>query len=226
MAKSKAKKQNVVAKSKAKLKKPTRVAEKGKTSLKSAKPVKVMAKKASAQKQEQTQRDDIINLILDDHKALKSHIHVMKDVDSSIDERQREFDSFAQLLILHARPEERTMYAHLKKENDTREVAFEGEVEHAIALQLIEEIQSTDNDDLWSARVKVLAELVERHLEEEEGELIPDFRKQTAPEARAKMAKEFVRIKEEIQDGNIRPVIEEGEIEEDEETEEMLSTMR
>jgi len=35
------------------------------------------------------------------------------------------------------------------------------------ADQLVEENMRTDDEDLWSARVKVLAELVEHHIEQE-----------------------------------------------------------
>ena len=50
----------------------------------------------------------------------------------------------------------------------------EAEVEHATAKDLIDQIQSMDpTDELYDAKVKVLGEYVNHHVQEEEGELFP-----------------------------------------------------
>ena len=53
----------------------------------------------------------------------------------------------------------------------------EAEVEHASAKDLIAQIESMSADDeLYDAKVKVLGEYVEHHVQEEEGELFPQCR--------------------------------------------------
>ncbi len=141
-------------------------------------------------------QSDIIKLILTDHKPLKELIEVMKDPDKSVLERSAAFEEFAPLLVIHAKPEEESLYHFLKDDDDLSQEGFEGEVEHGLADQMIEEIKRTDkNEDLWSARVKVLAELVEHHLEEEEEELFPEFRKHSDVEERAKLGLRYVQLK-------------------------------
>jgi hemerythrin superfamily protein len=107
---------------------------------------------------------DIIQMIMVDHKPLKKLIKVMKDSDQSLSARQKAFEEFAPLLVAHAKPEEQVLYVYMRKDEDLREESFEGEVEHGLADQMLEEAKRTDDEDLWSAKVKVLAELVEHHI--------------------------------------------------------------
>ncbi|MBO9667822.1 MAG: hemerythrin domain-containing protein [Bdellovibrio sp.] len=139
--------------------------------------------------------DDIVEMILEDHKPLKELIKVMKDSDRSLDERANAFAEFAPLLICHAKPEEQSLYIYMKNDEDLREEGFEGDVEHALADQLVEEIMRTDDPDLWGARVKVLAELVEHHIQEEEDELLPDFKKHSEVKDRRNIGVTFLALK-------------------------------
>lgn len=142
---------------------------------------------------------DILNMILEDHKPLKQLIKILKDDEKDLNQRKAAFEEFAILLVTHAKPEEQTLYVAMKKNEDLRAEALEGDVEHGLADQLVEEIKRTENDDdLWSARVKVLAELVEHHIEEEEEELIPDYRKQSSPAERMQLGQVFLKLKTEL----------------------------
>ena len=128
---------------------------------------------------------DIVNLILEDHKPLKELIKVMKDSETTPEERFATFKEFAPTLVAHAKPEEEVLYKQMKKNPELLEETYEGEVEHQIADQLVEEIKRTEDVELRSARIKVLAELVEHHIEEEEEELLPDYKKGNRPAARS-----------------------------------------
>lgn len=139
---------------------------------------------------------DIINMILEDHKPLKNLIKILKNEDKDLNERKAAFEEFAILLTSHAKPEEQTIYVAMKKNEECRMYALEGDIEHGIADQLLEEIKRTEgDDDLWTARVKVLAELVEHHIEEEEEELLPVFRKASDVGHRINLGQQFLRLK-------------------------------
>ena len=138
---------------------------------------------------------DIVSIILEDHKPLKDLIKIMKDSDRSADERFEAYQEFAPTLIAHAKPEEEILYATMKKDEELREEAFEGDVEHQLADQMVEEIKRTTDEDLRSAKIKVLAELVEHHIEEEESELLPDFKKSSDLETRAEMGNRYLELK-------------------------------
>lgn len=145
-----------------------------------------------------TQELDIVDIIMEDHKQLKELIETLKDSEAELEERRDAFEEFAPLLVTHAKPEEESLYEFMKQDEDLRSEGFEGEVEHILADQLLEEIQREEDPDIWSAKVKVLAELVEHHIEEEESELLPDFRENSEPEERAMLAEQFIDLKTEL----------------------------
>ena len=140
---------------------------------------------------------DIIDLILDDHQPLKQLIKTMKG-DAELDEKFIAFQEFAPLLVMHSKPEEQTVYMRMKKVSEGRESGFEGDVEHGLADQLLEEIKRTKDEDVWMAKVKVLAELVEHHIKEEEKEMLPLFKKISEAQERKNLAQEFLDLKEEL----------------------------
>ena len=127
---------------------------------------------------------DIIDLIVEDHKPLKKLIKVMKDSDASLPERRAAFNEFFPLLTAHARSEEIVLYKAMKEQVSLREEAYEGDVEHALATQVMDDVMDATDVDVWGAKVKVLAELVEHHIKEEENDHLPDFRKVSSKEHR------------------------------------------
>ncbi len=147
---------------------------------------KKMTKKTT--RKEKSQNRDIIVVLKEEHMPLKKLIRVLKSDTKEIDDRKKTFEEFVSLIIPHAKAEEKVLYKFLKEHADMKEEGFEGDVEHGLAEQMIEEAKRTDNEDLWSARVKVLAELVEHHIKEEEGDIFPEFKKNSETEDRTKLA--------------------------------------
>lgn len=156
----------------------------------SKKAVKKTAKKVATK----APKEDIFSLILHDHKPLWSLIETLKDEEASNEERVKAFDEFAQRLVNHAKSEELSLYKAMKAEKDFRMQGIEGDVEHGIADQLLEEIKRTEDEDVWTAKVKVLAELVEHHLEEEEEEQFPEVRAHFSQEERIKLGEVYRRL--------------------------------
>lgn len=146
---------------------------------------------------------DVIDLILDDHKSLKQLIKTLKS-DAEFEEKFLCFEEFAPMLTMHAKPEEQTIYVSMKKDDDeeSRIEALEGDIEHGLADQLVEELKRTTDQDMWMAKVKVLAELVEHHIEEEEEELLPTYKENSELEERQRLAVKFMQIKEELGEQN------------------------
>jgi hemerythrin superfamily protein len=149
-------------------------------------------------KKSATEAGDIIDLILDDHVALKKLIKTLKDPEADLGDRYAAFEEFAPLLLIHAKPEEQTLYVELKKDDELKVEGLEGDVEHGLADQLVDELKATTDEDLWSAKVKVLAELVEHHIEEEEDDILPDYKKRSDKETRLALGEKFIQLKETI----------------------------
>jgi hypothetical protein len=82
---------------------------------------------------------------------------------------------------------------------DLREEGFEGQVEHQLADQMVEEVKRSKDKELTAAQIKVLAELVEHHIEEEEETILPDFKKDTILEDREEIGQKYLDLKSEIE---------------------------
>ncbi len=154
-------------------------------------------RKSTAKKASNSSKEDIIKLILADHEPLKRFIGILKDLDTPIRTRRRIFDQFVPLLLVHARSEQESLYTFLKDENkELRIDGLEGDVEHELAEHMVEEVKMSEGAELWSARAKVLAELVEHHLKEEESDIFPAFKKESDVEDRVMIGKQYLELKD------------------------------
>lgn len=165
---------------------------------KTARKSKLKAKKPST-KSKRTIRQaaderDIVELILRDHKPLKKLIEGLKEEDAEISEIREAFEQFEPLLVAHAKSEERSLYVHMKEEEELRPQGYEGDTEHAIADQLVAEAKSANSEDEFRAKAKVLAELVEHHIDEEEKEMLKEVRKELDLEQRIQIGEEYQRL--------------------------------
>jgi hypothetical protein len=74
--------------------------------------------------------------------------------------------------------EEQIFYPAARDALDDDDLLDEAEVEHASAKDLIAQIQAGDSSDpKWAAKVTVLGEYIDHHVEEEQNEMFPKCRK-------------------------------------------------
>lgn len=118
-----------------------------------------------------------ITLLKEDHRAVKK---LFKEFEDAKGEGRKEklARRICLELSIHAKIEEEIFYPACegRVEEDLLKEAF---VEHDAAKLLIAEIEagSGQSDDFFDAKVKVLSEEIEHHVEEEEKELFPEVRK-------------------------------------------------
>ncbi len=87
------------------------------------------------------------------------------------------FAKLKQELDVHAHIEETIFYPVLKREAETRAITLEGFEEHKVVKRLLTELEAADPaTEQWTAKLKVLKENVEHHVEEEEGEMFKSAR--------------------------------------------------
>jgi hemerythrin superfamily protein len=88
---------------------------------------------------------------------------------------------FSQLkaeLDLHAHIEETILYPALENTEEAREITLEAYEEHKVVKDLLGELANSGAiNEEWDAKLTVLKENVEHHVEEEEGELFDKARK-------------------------------------------------
>jgi hypothetical protein len=120
---------------------------------------------------------DAIALLTRDHAdvaELFEEYEALVETEGGDDEKQAVAERVCALLIAHSTVEEEIFYPAARELLVEERLLDEAEVEHAAAKDLIEQIQSMDpTDELYDARVKVLGEYVQHHVQEEEGELFP-----------------------------------------------------
>lgn len=140
---------------------------------KSAKPASKAARKSE---RTAAKPADAIKLLKDDHKEVKTYFKQYETLEDDA-ERRALADKICTALTVHATVEEEIFYPAVREAIDDDDLLDEAEVEHASAKQLIAEIQAMDvNDRLFDAKVTVLGEYIDHHVEEEETEMFPETR--------------------------------------------------
>jgi hemerythrin superfamily protein len=104
---------------------------------------------------------------------LFKHLHKARNAK----ERRQIFEMIADDLAVHAAIEEQHFYPSVKK-RATEEILRTSVEEHLQVKRLIADLLALDaSDDTYLAKVRVLEDDVDRHVEEEEDELFPAVRK-------------------------------------------------
>ena len=119
---------------------------------------------------------DAVELLTQQHREVEEMFERFeKMTDRAKVSKKKLADEICNALIMHTTIEEEIFYpATREASEDTEDMVDEAFVEHASAKDLIAQILEMDpGDDLYDAKVKVLSELVEHHVEEEEKEMFP-----------------------------------------------------
>jgi hemerythrin superfamily protein len=143
----------------------------------------------------------ILTALKSDHDKAKK---LLKTILAAEDEGQRigMFEQFRMELTAHSRAEEKVLYARLKNTAKGKNEALEGAVEHEIVDHLMDDLASMPDakSGEWSARCRVLQEMLEHHIEEEEDGVFRTTRDLFDRKTLDKMAGEFVAEKGKLQD--------------------------
>jgi hemerythrin superfamily protein len=114
---------------------------------------------------------------------LKQEHDDVKDVFSKLEkakgkQAQQLWEQLRDMLSLHETMEETFFYPRLKEDKRATDLILESYEEHHVLDVLLGEISQLEpSDEQWNAKIKVLQENTEHHIEEEEGELFPKVRK-------------------------------------------------
>ena len=120
---------------------------------------------------------DAISLLSSDHAEVKQMFEEYRKLVEGNGSDDRRGDLARQIcstLSVHAEIEEDIFYPAMRENIDDELLLDQAEVEHESAKELIEQIEDMDpGDALFDARVLVLGEYVEHHVQEEENEIFP-----------------------------------------------------
>jgi hemerythrin-like domain-containing protein len=140
-----------------------------------------MASKATSRKSRRTatrrRSQDAIALLKEDHAHVKALFGRFQKARGD-EQKSKLAESICNELKVHAQLEEEVFYPAARRALEEGELLDEAQVEHDTAKQLIAQIESGDpSDPLFQAKVKVLCEYINHHVEEEEGEMFPQLRR-------------------------------------------------
>lgn len=117
-----------------------------------------------------------------DHREIQSLCKKLKKADdpSSADARAN-FEKLREKVISHSKAEEAVFYRLLKKKaqedsnDELKDLVLEGFEEHHVVDRLLKELTDLDpSNERWKAKMSVLSELLDHHIEEEEDEMFDE----------------------------------------------------
>ena len=144
---------------------------------------------------------DALELIKRDHKRLRKLLEETLEAEGA--QREQRLDHLRTELVAHERMEEEVLYPRLRDEKKTHEPVLEGYEEHHVADVILDELLDVPPEtDLWKAKVKVLKENVEHHMDEEEDELFKGARAALDREELNRLGERMEQIKRSAEDSD------------------------
>jgi len=143
---------------------------------------------------------DAIKFLKSQHREVEKLFAAIEKLgERATKSRVRLFEQLADALALHATIEEKIFYpsAHFDK---TEDILFESLEEHLAVKRVITDLMSCPaGDPTWKAKLSVLKEDVEHHVEEEEEELFPMVAKELGGDRLAEIGTELETMAAELE---------------------------
>ncbi|HEX2964413.1 MAG TPA: hemerythrin domain-containing protein [Syntrophorhabdaceae bacterium] len=142
--------------------------------------------------------NQFFQILKKDHMEVKemfTQLEGMKERPST--PRDTMFQKLKSELLPHMKAEEIAFYEPLENKKEAREQALEAEEEHHVAEIVLKELEKEQKvDGHWGAKLAVLKELVEHHIQEEEGKVFKSAEKVLKSDDLQNIMKRFEQEKE------------------------------
>ena len=140
-------------------------------------------------------------LLKEDHQKVSGLFQQIEPTTERAEKTRTElFARLREELDIHAKVEEAVFYPAIKQAAETREIVLEGFEEHHVIKMLLGELGSVPVDtEQWTAKLKVLKENVEHHVEEEEGEMFQKARQVLSEEEINRLGEQMEELKKQLQ---------------------------
>jgi hemerythrin superfamily protein len=122
---------------------------------------------------------NIFEIIKSDHKKVGLLLEKLeKTTEDQPEKRERLFEDMSRLFYTHAKAEEEAVYSCLRDAEKTRPIGFQNYEEHVLVYRLLEEMANlSPSREIWTAKLKVVNELIQSHVKEEESEMFKKMKK-------------------------------------------------
>ena len=144
---------------------------------------------------------DALKMLKDDHDRVKGMLEKLDATTERAEKTRTEMlQTLKHELTIHETIEEEILYPALKEFAKTKDIALEGYEEHHVVDGIMSELEATPVDDeTWGAKLTVMKENLEHHIEEEEGEMFPKARQVMEEDELSELGDQMAARKEELQ---------------------------
>jgi hemerythrin-like domain-containing protein len=142
-------------------------------------------------------RRDAIGLLEADHRRMENLLKRGEQTTTrAVGKRRQLLETIAKELAIHEMLEERVFYPALEPHPEARDKVLEGFEEHHAADLVIKELQRMSVDgERWAATLKVLQEMIEHHIREEEHTMFRVARAVLGADALRALARQMTAMK-------------------------------
>lgn len=135
---------------------------------------------------------DIFETIENDHDKHRKLLDALEQTSGDTQKRRELFEAFTKDVKSHAAAEEQALYATMMKEPSTTDETRHSVAEHQELDETLNDLAATDmSSPAWLAKFKTLAEEYRHHIEEEEEDHFPNFKKQLNNAERSRLGEKF-----------------------------------
>jgi hemerythrin-like domain-containing protein len=139
-----------------------------------------------------------LELLKEDHDRIKPLLSQLKETTDRAEKTRGElFSRIKEELTVHEIIEEEIFYPTLKEHPKAKEIVLEGFEEHDVVSRLMGELDGMyPTDERFGPKAKVMAENIEHHIEEEEGEMFKQARQVFGADELDQLGERMARRKE------------------------------
>lgn len=138
---------------------------------------------------------DIYQILKQEHDEVQDMLD--QQIEGKKSGKAQDLKEIQQQLSIHLSGEEKLLYPLLTKSEESKENAFEAFEEHHIAKVTLNELMKmSPGDKRWLAKLKVLKELIDHHVEEEERNLFKVAKKVISNEQAKEIGQKYQQEKE------------------------------
>lgn len=142
---------------------------------------------------------DAIELLESQHREVEDLFSQIEDAKGA-KEKEQLFEQIADALAMHAAIEEHHFYPAVRAKK-TKDILLESLEEHLGIKRVLADLMKVDaSDETFDAKIKVLKEQVEHHVEEEESDLFPKAKKLLNSEELDALAQEMTAEQTELEE--------------------------
>lgn len=148
-------------------------------------------KKLSASNSEMSAKS-IIKLLIADHKLIRKLMKRVKSKKANPPEKVLAFKELVKVAKSHVKAEEKNFLFLIKDNSKFEDNVSEGYEEHRVHENILSSINKLKDKDRKIEQMKIFCEILEHHLDEEEDELFPKFKKYASLSTHKKMGHKFL----------------------------------